>query len=234
MDPIDQMDKAQNVALTKRNTESQGKMLVTDVTTLEFLAKMARYANWAHCKDENIGSEDFPVDVVMDSETRELVAFFGSTEELSQEAWEKRKTIVSTYRPDSSSTYISIDEEWGNNVKKIILPLFKKISYFRNDKNEEVNISFTGHGIGGSYAILAALGILEIYKRKGVDLSKYFLKVITYGQPRTGLKTFANFVNSQKELKIKILQKPWKYIDVKDLYKEVRFTMKIQNATRGN
>ncbi|KAI9297829.1 alpha/beta-hydrolase [Neoconidiobolus thromboides FSU 785] len=83
----------------------------------------------------------------------------------------------------------------SESLKKNITLSLKKL-YSKDSKYKDYHIILTGHSLGGSMAVLAAL-----YLKQEFDLNSNDLSVYTYGQPRIGNSNFVNLIQ-QNQLKI--------------------------------
>ncbi|KAG9307567.1 hypothetical protein G9A89_023132 [Geosiphon pyriformis] len=86
-----------------------------------------------------------------------------------------------------------IDEKWYTDVTYMMPEIFQKIVHYM--KPREFNgIRFTGHGIGGVYAVIAAL--IFSLRIKDTEISSYIdITVVTFGSPRIGNGVLASYIN---------------------------------------
>ncbi|KAG9294401.1 hypothetical protein G9A89_001906 [Geosiphon pyriformis] len=99
---------------------------------------------------------------------------------------------------------IKVDKLWQEGfliLKDQIFEKIEKLLISRSPQNPK-KIYFTGWGVGGAYAAIAALSWkLESYKRvpknavKSFKFTKFEVQTITFGAPRLGNIYFARFIN---------------------------------------
>ncbi|KAG9307836.1 hypothetical protein G9A89_023401 [Geosiphon pyriformis] len=181
------------------------KKIVTDLKIISFLRDMARYANLGYCLDNNEvgkaikGRTDIKADVFIDSVDRVVIAYFkGPILTLGQ--WKTRGINLTQYKTNFGE---AVDIRWYKNVLTMTPLLLEKIKYLLTTENPYLKerphpiVYFTGHGIGGAFAILAALEFkyaLQNNEYKFPELD-YDIKVVTFGQPRIGTPNFAEYIN---------------------------------------
>ncbi|KAG9295227.1 hypothetical protein G9A89_006209 [Geosiphon pyriformis] len=174
------------------------KTLLESTEQLDWMGIYARIANLGYCLDNNEIGKVVPDDQVKADAflvNKEIMVFFKSPE-LSIEAWTQRKNTMVVY-DFSRALQLKVDQVWYENTLIFKNVLLKKIDSLISkgnlDKNE-ISVSFTGHGIGGAYAVLAALEFLRevvgIFRTK-LDINIY---LYTFGQPRIGNAAFSSFV----------------------------------------
>ncbi|KAG9307835.1 hypothetical protein G9A89_023400 [Geosiphon pyriformis] len=185
------------------------KKIVTDLKMISFLGEMAMYANLGYCLDNNEvgkaikGRTDIKADVFIDSVDRVVIAYFkGPT--LTLNNWKNRRAEFIKYKTISEKTFVgAVDAEWYKNVLTMTPLLLEKIKYLLTTENPYLKerphpiVYFTGHGIGGAFAILAALEFLHSTQRRPSMFPKvkYGVQAITFGQPRIGTPNFAEYIN---------------------------------------
>ncbi|KAG9288658.1 hypothetical protein G9A89_006759 [Geosiphon pyriformis] len=189
------------------------KYLVINQYVLEPFPRMARAANFAYCFNENrvgIKQKGVVADVFLDSRNKEIVAYFRG-QELTLQKWKARNISLKNYK---IGTKAKVDKSWSSDVKKMKPRLFNRIrsllktwsdsiAHLWDDFIPYVNVRFVGHGVGGAYAVIAALALQEEYDQQGPtfhDLDVDILvTVFTFGQPRTGNKDFAKLASAKFE-----------------------------------
>ncbi|KAG9294118.1 hypothetical protein G9A89_021477 [Geosiphon pyriformis] len=200
------------------------KILIEDSLKLDFLKRTAHIANMPYCYDLNAIGRDDKIDVDengkdevnADYEKDELENRFQGDAVIDEVSFD----VVVFFREPITFGKISFGfTKWGNDqamveknwysvINKPIIwtktvdVIAEKLS---NITKNEINIIFTGHGVGGVYAILLAMKIVtnqsllfELKKKS----RKYNLKfkVVTFGQPRVGNLPFARLVNGALEV----------------------------------
>ncbi|KAG9287315.1 hypothetical protein G9A89_008946 [Geosiphon pyriformis] len=190
-----------------RATYLPKKLVPASHPKYKFLAKMAQYANLAYCPSNNDIADhllhEITVNTFVDVHTKEIVTYFKGVELYGGLLKiGKRQIITSTFTfPKTSGIQpatFSVDAIWNGHVESFMPMLLKKIKKFLEiDPVGAVHtIHFVGHGVGGVYALLAGLFL----QQKILKFSKYWhyshLSVVTFGQPRVGLRSFAQLVNT--------------------------------------
>ncbi|KAG9292341.1 hypothetical protein G9A89_015211 [Geosiphon pyriformis] len=158
---------------------------------------MARVANIPYCFPQN----NTEGDVFLDDKKEYIIGHFrGRCQEMTRLQWEKRQNIlykkesVTGARLDGKLCHSTNDPTTHYVIEKVIT-LSQKVS------GSKIKLIFTGHGIGGAYALNMALSISLLQKR-GI-LNKFQLnrkietQVITFGQPRMGNSKFVELVQRQ-------------------------------------
>ncbi|KAG9285667.1 hypothetical protein G9A89_002231 [Geosiphon pyriformis] len=115
---------------------------------------------------------------------------------LSRMQWETRevKLVHKTFEfldqgiLQPHQTYV--DSVWNEDIKKIKGEIIEKLDHFLSF---DIELNFVGHGVGGAYAVLAAL-YYQVHCLNNGSLNKNIL-VTTFGQPRIGHVSFAILVN---------------------------------------
>ncbi|KAG9294518.1 hypothetical protein G9A89_008629 [Geosiphon pyriformis] len=168
------------------------------------LTTMAEYANLAYCSETNkfgeLGIKDAFVNIIQHLESKEIICYFKGLH-FSREELSNRVPNFSGYRTRSGY----VDTEWmGHSIKIAKLIMKKILDFLIKTPGIHKKVYFTGHGVGGVYAVLAGLYILESYYEKVLpELSKPLIVeflAITFGQPRIGTSQFACLIN--KRLKV--------------------------------
>ncbi|KAG9297461.1 hypothetical protein G9A89_020862 [Geosiphon pyriformis] len=167
---------------------------------------IAQYANIAYCPEK----ESYPNEVEVirpkpeppgfkmiydKTHDRMIICFIGK--KLSRIEWETRKvalesvniTLPQQERPEYYKMFI--DSIWNKDVKKMLPEIFEKLDHF---SSFPLFIQFVGHGVGGAYAVLAAL-YYRLHLLKQSALHKKTIRVTTFGQPRIGSSLFASLIN---------------------------------------
>ncbi|KAG9288652.1 hypothetical protein G9A89_006753 [Geosiphon pyriformis] len=175
------------------------KVLVKESEILGFLGRMAKFANYPYCSNNNeIGQiaiqSGIIADIVFDPGTTEMIAYFRGMKPSNRP---KRRKMVSYKRIQN----LLVDMIWYDEVEAMIERMISKIEdLFKSQKLRILQMRFTGHGIGGVYAVLAAISFAEYMK--DLKFTQIFGKiyvdiaVVTFGQPRIGNAEFANYVNN--------------------------------------
>ncbi|KAG9291906.1 hypothetical protein G9A89_004844 [Geosiphon pyriformis] len=157
---------------------------------------MARIANIPYCKEVkapfNYPRQNMLVDIFLDDQENIIGYFRGP--ELKRTQWVTRKNHL--FLPQKG-TKILIDKSFTKqcgetthiSILNFVLNLTKKIS------GNKIQVIFTGHGIGGVYA-LNLMGYILASQINGATLKetngrRIFGKVVTFGQPRFGNNKFA-------------------------------------------
>ncbi|KAG9307846.1 hypothetical protein G9A89_023411 [Geosiphon pyriformis] len=169
---------------------------------------MARYANLGYCLDNNevgkvIRRKDIKADVFIDSLDKVIVAYFKS-KVMTVGEWKARNIQLMKFSlklPNKKISYI--DTKWYTEVRLIREQLFRKINHLLTTENLYISgkplptVYFTGHGIGGALAVLAALEFKHALHNDQYKFPElvYDIKVVTFGQPRIGSSEFAEYVN---------------------------------------
>ncbi|KAG9285245.1 hypothetical protein G9A89_002141 [Geosiphon pyriformis] len=198
------------------NTESSSKKQVQLETPLlqparqvdlSLFERMATVANGAYCISHNLVEtlfNDVAVDAVIDMQHQVIiVAFKGKT--LTKKEWLKRQITLTSFQ-FGRWPYVKaqVDQEWYKDVQLMMPFIFKRINslvFIMRDniwvgEKEElkfVNVFFTGHGIGGAYAVLAAIKFEDEITRKESKLPPEIgdVRAFSFGQPRIGSPDFA-------------------------------------------
>ncbi|KAG9293457.1 hypothetical protein G9A89_009181 [Geosiphon pyriformis] len=172
---------------------------------------MARYANLAYCSQKNNagkGVKNAIAHVFVDMPTRDVIIYFGGPR-LSIKQLEARKPTMVSFKSIYSEIPIPmVDAKWLKDVEQIYTILVAKLRAIlelleTNRRNyrlptDNFKIRFTGHGVGGVYAMLAALLLrLEVISERPINqIWPYvIIDVTTFGQPRFGDFGFATLLN---------------------------------------
>ncbi|KAG9294521.1 hypothetical protein G9A89_008632 [Geosiphon pyriformis] len=141
----------------------------------------------------------------MNEQTYEIVAYFRG-EFLTEAQWQARisrvTTLVSTYPEDMVTL---VDKYWIEHVNAMtpsllerIRELLKLVKEKHGGFDKRIPISFTGHGIGGAYAVLSALRFNQaIHTTNGWPVNLISINTVTFGEPRIGDESFAKRVNRE-------------------------------------
>ncbi|KAG9293458.1 hypothetical protein G9A89_009182 [Geosiphon pyriformis] len=172
---------------------------------------MAAYANFGYCRRENrFGSvlntksmkADFMVTRSTDLKLQIIIYFRDRKYSFSQ--WETRKVKFSPFEHQSPIPMkAKVDSVWLENVEKMMPAIFSRIQritkFFTRNPFEIPQYFFTGHRIGGAYAVLAALLFQKSSPLKQISPNVYItispINVITFGAPRIGDENFAALTN---------------------------------------
>uniref|UniRef100_A0AAF5PUP3 Fungal lipase-type domain-containing protein n=1 Tax=Wuchereria bancrofti TaxID=6293 RepID=A0AAF5PUP3_WUCBA len=113
-----------------------------------------------------------------------IIVFRGTTttKQLIVEGWQSMRSKKNFFNIGMVNRYFlqALDKTWPNMEPLLMNPLFK--SY---------QVKFTGHSLGGAIASLAATRTVIQRLRTGNQI-----KLITFGQPRTGDYQFATYHNT--------------------------------------
>ncbi|KAG9293836.1 hypothetical protein G9A89_019174 [Geosiphon pyriformis] len=171
------------------------KAVVANVDFKSYLRRRAEIANYGYCNKKNeigkaVKDQDIVADICEESvKKKELVIYFRGAK-LSKEQWINRpfnvsSTNISTALPLKSR----VDSIWLEHVQ-LMMPLL--IGKLKNLREQPEQIDFVGHGIGGVYAVLAAL----YFKYASYsDFKSIVIGVITFGTPRFGNLDFVRLVS---------------------------------------
>ncbi|KAG9288659.1 hypothetical protein G9A89_006760 [Geosiphon pyriformis] len=197
---------------SKENDESQrelqtsgsqypGKTIVRDINIITMLAKFATYANFGYCRKNNaigklVPGKNVVADAFVDSSNKEIVVYFKGAPFTSIDRDQKAIPLTVSFEDvDRILDYYvngAVEKMWPKILEKVLrlLKSFKR-------SNIVLPIRFTGHGIGGSYAVLAAIKFEKELRKRDTSFpaSNLFVEAITFGQPRMGNLIFAKFVN---------------------------------------
>ncbi|KAG9289567.1 hypothetical protein G9A89_002340 [Geosiphon pyriformis] len=192
----------------KRNEFLKRSLLPISNEYLKMLVRTSGWANKAYCSSNNavgrfVSGGKVIADVFIDPSTDAIVAYFGG-KTLTNQQWKDRKPQLIPYeiRIPSYESQIMVEKIWFEEVEAMKHALFQKIQFLIDSKgfqNERVSIFFTGHGIGGAYAVLAGLSfeheLMNKYRPIGSEDSIFEVFAVTFGQPRIGNEYFAHYVN---------------------------------------
>ncbi|KAG9291386.1 hypothetical protein G9A89_003490 [Geosiphon pyriformis] len=164
---------------------------------------MARCANMAYCYPSapgTIGSETTYVNTVMNIKGNEVIMYFHAPD-LSIEEWVNRIPRLTKYE-ELDGAYV--EHSWYHDVREMIEPLFNLLRKSIDTlKMKRVRFYFTGHAIGGAYAVLTALMIKEAFfalNQEDSEIQNFEFTAVTFGQPRIGNAAFAKYVNRVLEV----------------------------------
>ncbi|KAG9285303.1 hypothetical protein G9A89_001437 [Geosiphon pyriformis] len=185
----------------KKPKNSQPKSIITNPATLSLLARMAKFAEKPYLspRGNRLGLE--VPDVVADFEElalyKEFIIFVGSRKRMGPQEWASRIPSLQKYKKIGKAL---VDGEWLRNSVDIALKAQRFIIDFLKNTNAFVGLKiyFTGHGLGGVYALLAAVQLKETFSevfRGDPNISIEWI-VVTFGEPRIGNAYFAKYVNS--------------------------------------
>ncbi|KAG9293213.1 hypothetical protein G9A89_010584 [Geosiphon pyriformis] len=175
------------------------KALLESTELLDWMGIYARIANLGYCLEKNeigkvVPGSQVEADAFLVNE--EIMVFFKSPE-LSIEAWKQRKNTMVDYHPEfATNSPMKVDQVWYKNTlifkNRLLQKIYSLIRKGNLDENE-IPLSFTGHGIGGAYAVLTAL---EFAKEVIIGTKLHInIFIFTFGQPRIGNGGFSSFVN---------------------------------------
>ncbi|KAG9304562.1 hypothetical protein G9A89_020126 [Geosiphon pyriformis] len=179
--------------LHKRSSrhESSTVFEVHDIETLNFLKKMAIYAREAYCIPPKGPFTFIPiradskVTIILPGVHQIVVYILGDEEKSKSYSWPLKSSLT----PYPNINVGMVDSIWLNfylQYEKFLIELAEN-----KMKNLEgvFQIIYTGHDLGGVYAMYAALA----FKRKHPLI---FTNVVTFGSPRPGDEVFAKHVNT--------------------------------------
>ncbi|KAG9292504.1 hypothetical protein G9A89_001577 [Geosiphon pyriformis] len=178
------------------------KKKLTYKEEIDFIRRMAQYANFPYCFPEHneIGKVILDQNVVADAFQKTLediiiIVYFRGPR-YTRDEWKKRPIDLFPIEMDKNLPQRPlVDSVWHQHVQEMIPSLSHKIERFwRNKKSKFAwSVYFVGHGIGGAYAILAATYIrASMLQEFQMDVSK--ISVITFGAPRVGDFYFVRFL----------------------------------------
>ncbi|KAG9306379.1 hypothetical protein G9A89_018262 [Geosiphon pyriformis] len=179
------------------NSSASPPKIPVDASEIFFLTQMARFANMGYCYPSapgRIGSEKKNANFVLDLKNRSLIIYFTGPE--------IQESITSLEQLDTHDMVEGsiLEYEWYADVQKLMLPIadvINKAGLTLNSK--EIQLYLTGHGIGGVYAVFAALLLKEVFLTYSALETNNYLKldfvVVTFGQPRLGNALFADYIN---------------------------------------
>ncbi|KAG9286983.1 hypothetical protein G9A89_001221 [Geosiphon pyriformis] len=162
----------------------QGKILVQDTRLLSFFQKMAHYAKAAyHVKGYGIKAGLAFEDSTEEIQNRIVVYIKGERlySELKDFGY-----LVSYGEMQTGLVNLNWYQDFERH-KARLLNLIEQWKIRNKVGDAEGSITFTGHGVGGVYAMFLALA----YKR---DNPGYSITIVTFGAPRPGDQTFAFYI----------------------------------------
>ncbi|KAG9291234.1 hypothetical protein G9A89_021736 [Geosiphon pyriformis] len=159
--------------------------------TWQLLARMVRFANLPHCRSDNNVGKSVPgiIGCYFRGPGLRIKEFENERVELAIAAY--------TFPPPIGTVRTMVHQLWSSQVQKFLPDLYRKIQHFIDVSTPRTNLKiyFSGHGIGGAYALLAAMSLQEQILKVPNKWDFAILKVITFGQPRVGIESFANLAN---------------------------------------
>ncbi|KAG9307834.1 hypothetical protein G9A89_023399 [Geosiphon pyriformis] len=172
---------------------------------------MALWANMPYCtpnqklvKDSLGLIFDMSIQTIRGKEG--LIIYFRGPE-LTRKQWDARKFYLELDNRKNRNPW-PIDSEWPKVLTKgVISNISRQIAAFSSSlTGDTVFIYFTGHGIGGVYAlyfaIISLIMVKNLTQRLIIDGRKMEVAVITFGQPRGGNFDFAERANDYVRLKL--------------------------------
>ncbi|KAG9293404.1 hypothetical protein G9A89_006689 [Geosiphon pyriformis] len=176
---------------------------------INFLHKMAKYANMAYCgddTDQEVKLKDVEVNVLQEPLTKNIFVIFKGNR-LTRNQWEKREIRLSRYANSLHGKDTFVDAVWNADVNEFLPELISRIERFLSTKPEVPNgrtfgvtkIYSIGHGIGGAYAVLATPAIYKNLRtyQSNTPNQRILVSIVTFGQPRVGLSAFASTMNRE-------------------------------------
>ncbi|KAG9306049.1 hypothetical protein G9A89_020244 [Geosiphon pyriformis] len=179
----------------KRNILEGRKIRLENIEILNQLKYFAYYASLAYCLNEKNGKIAPGIYAKTILKKEEIILYIRGIE-LSVREWQERRTSFVYYLSDENSR---VDSEFYNQFHQEHQPgSLSGANLIRNlvskaGITEVQNINIVAHGVGGVYAIFAALDLNRRWPHLNID-------VYTYGQPRIGNKFFARFVESNDKI----------------------------------
>ncbi|KAG9305975.1 hypothetical protein G9A89_000547, partial [Geosiphon pyriformis] len=136
-------------------------------------------------------------------EEQGIVAYFRGPTLLKKQWLERPIDLTTVPWATHLGGEVKVDSVWFRQVKTMMPFLIYKLRKIVTDKylNKTFKIHFVGNGIGGAYALLAALhlqkSIREARKHNIHNLKLWKYKIVTFGAPRIGNYYFAEFVKRE-------------------------------------
>ncbi|KAG9294520.1 hypothetical protein G9A89_008631 [Geosiphon pyriformis] len=130
---------------------------------------------------------------------KEGIVIYFRGPELTRKQWNDRKFNLDSDRKKNSWP---VDSQWYEVIKGTMEALSKRIVHLSSElTGDTVFTYFTGHGIGGAYALyIGLLSALLVEKntvhRIALVGKKMDVTVVTFGQPRAGNFEFAQRANT--------------------------------------
>ncbi|KAG9288583.1 hypothetical protein G9A89_008455 [Geosiphon pyriformis] len=193
---------AMNDGQAFQDGNSPPKTLLQNNETFSMLSEMARFANMAYCyssPENRIGGEEKYAKYHLDYQSKKIVFYFHGPE-IPVHEWAARTTASTEYIKTEGGY---VENEWDKDAFFIMLSIFMVITQaVITFKTSNFKVYFTGHAIGGAYALLTALKIKEAFLLNSPDVAGSGLKFIavTFGQPRIGSTVFAEYINHELEV----------------------------------
>ncbi|KAG9304092.1 hypothetical protein G9A89_006002 [Geosiphon pyriformis] len=149
----------------------------------KLLQTMAQHANQAYCGKNNSIGLDIGKEVVADVIEHE-------------QKWTQRESKNSFLKFSQHGIRTKIDSIWVEHVEKMMPRLLLQIQTILgkdNERNKYYKFFFTGHAVGGAYALLAALFFKRWYENHIMPTDMIW--VVTFGAPRIGNPEFARLAS---------------------------------------
>ncbi|KAG9306043.1 hypothetical protein G9A89_020238 [Geosiphon pyriformis] len=196
--------KRPKILFTKRaggNYYGVKQPFVRNKSLLKLFQLLAHYSNLGYCdlSKNDVGGVvaryGIVADIIQPNGQEILIAYFkGNTFDKSK--WNERQ--IKFEKTELHSSFV--DLEWNGHVKKMLPYLYKKLKTFF-DRFDFTNIWFTGHGIGGVYATIAAAYFQKSDLLVEYPRFRYKINVITFGAPRFAAPSFANYAKMSLQIR---------------------------------
>ncbi|KAG9300511.1 hypothetical protein G9A89_002389 [Geosiphon pyriformis] len=168
------------------------KVLRQDRPLFLALARYARYANYGYCMPNNdIGKSVSNViaDAIISSKPKAVIVYFKGKKFSVQNWYEWDSSLVEYPKLPSKVDKVMLD-----HVQAMKPALTEKIKLLlQKDPETLERVRFVGHGIGGAYAVLAALLVKDEFQE--TVFARTNIVVYTFGQPRIGNEHFSKYVS---------------------------------------
>ncbi|KAG9298796.1 hypothetical protein G9A89_015817 [Geosiphon pyriformis] len=200
-------------SLTKRASQYPTKLPLEQTQRsqqfLQTIALMAQFSYVAYCQSINEIGKEIPgghvkADFMYERVSQSLIMYFAGVQ-LSKAQWSTRKTTLRYYMVPQlqPNALIRVEESWYKDVMAMRPRLSTIAKSILRERNVPIKkVIFTGHGVGGAYAVIAGLtwrieSMLSDQNNRlpGVKLSSFETQVVTFGAPRIGNVIFARLVN---------------------------------------
>ncbi|KAG9289937.1 hypothetical protein G9A89_010243 [Geosiphon pyriformis] len=182
------------VKIGKRNVikkfflKMEGKIAIEDKSLLAYFKEMAQFAQKVYCLQvENM--EKLLIVGARITQNRIIISMRGEEiKKIAHSFWDYHSTFTS-YGETSKSGLVNF--KWFEKFRQVEETLihwfrdFKKINNLQDDKIS--SIEFTGHGLGGVYAMFFALRVKNQHPSTTI-------KIITFGASRPGNQDFALYI----------------------------------------
>ncbi|KAG9307710.1 hypothetical protein G9A89_023275 [Geosiphon pyriformis] len=179
------------------NSSVSPPKIPVNVNETFFLAQMARYANMGYCYSSapgSIGSKKKNANFLLDLKSRNLIIYF-----IGPEMQESIASLMQLSKYQKVEGAL-VEYGWYSDVQNFMLPIAQRLSKaIETLETGDIKIYFTGHGIGGVYAVLAAIFLKEAFlsysSEETNNLLNFDFVAVSFGQPRLGNTVFADYIN---------------------------------------